>query len=72
MCNSRRIMTCSDKKVSVSQKNPFNITVSSVKRCLKKVIGNARLTFDELYLQVIVEVERTLTPGHLHTSQLTI
>ena len=33
--------------------------VGSVKRCLKKVVGNARLTFDEL-LTVIVEVEGTL------------
>ena len=31
----------------------------SVKRCLDKVIGNARLTFDEL-LTVLVEVEGTL------------
>ena len=33
--------------------------VGSVKRCLHKVIGNARLTFDEL-LSVLVEVEGTL------------
>ena len=33
--------------------------VGSVKRCLKKVIGNARLTFDELST-VLVEVEGTL------------
>ncbi|XP_046857689.1 LOW QUALITY PROTEIN: uncharacterized protein LOC124451107 [Xenia sp. Carnegie-2017] len=33
--------------------------VRSVKRCLKKVLGNARLTFDEL-LTVLVEVEATL------------
>lgn len=33
--------------------------VKSVKRCLKKVIGNARLSFDET-LTVLVEVEGTL------------
>eukprot|EP00731_Ephydatia_muelleri_P005954 Em0003g202a len=37
----------------------FERMVGSVKRCLKKVIGHARLTFDEL-LTVIVEVEGTL------------
>ena len=57
--------------------------VGSVKRCLKKVVGNTRLTFDEL-LTVIKEVEATpnsrpltyvaaddiqepLTPAHLLT-----
>lgn len=33
--------------------------MKSVKRCLRKVIGNARLTFDEM-LTVLVEVEGTL------------
>ena len=33
--------------------------IGSVKRCLHKVIGNARLTFDEL-LTILVEVEGTL------------
>ena len=33
--------------------------VGSVKRCLHKVIGNDRLTFDEL-LTILVEVEGTL------------
>ena len=33
--------------------------VQSVKRCLRKVLGNARLTFDEL-LTTLVEVEGTL------------
>ena len=33
----------------------FERMVESVKRCLHKVIGNARLTFDEL-LTVLVEV----------------
>ncbi|XP_046857876.1 uncharacterized protein LOC124451299 [Xenia sp. Carnegie-2017] len=37
----------------------FERMVRSVKRCLKKVLGNARLTFDEL-LTVLVEVEATL------------
>ena len=37
----------------------FERMVGSVKRCLKKVIGHARLTFDEL-LTVIVEVEGSL------------
>ena len=38
----------------------FERMVGSVKRCLQKVIGNARLTFDEL-LTVLVEVEGTLS-----------
>ena len=33
--------------------------VGCVKRCLRKVLGNARLTFDELFT-VLVEVEGTL------------
>ena len=33
--------------------------MKSVKQCLKKVIGNARLSFDEM-LTVLVEVEGTL------------
>ena len=33
--------------------------VGSVKRCLRKVLGNARLSFDEL-LTVLTEVEATL------------
>lgn len=33
--------------------------VGSTKRCLRKVLGNARLSFDEL-LTVVVEVEGTL------------
>lgn len=33
--------------------------VQSVKRCLRKVLGNARLSFDEM-LTVLVEVEGTL------------
>ena len=37
----------------------FERMVGSVKRCLNKVIGNARLTYDEL-LTVLVEVESTL------------
>ncbi|XP_046854266.1 uncharacterized protein LOC124447403 [Xenia sp. Carnegie-2017] len=37
----------------------FERMVRSVKRCLKKVLGNARLTFDEL-LTILVEVEATL------------
>ena len=37
----------------------FERMVGSVKACLRKVIGNAQLTFDEL-LTVIVEVEGTL------------
>ena len=37
----------------------FERMVGSVKRCLRKVLGNARLTFDEL-LTALVEVEGTL------------
>ena len=37
----------------------FERMVDSVKRCLRKVLGNARLTFDEL-LTALVEVEGTL------------
>ena len=33
--------------------------VGCVKRCLRKVLGNARLTFDELFT-VLIEVEGTL------------
>ena len=33
--------------------------VRSVKRCLRKVLGNAKLTFDELNT-VLVELEGTL------------
>lgn len=33
--------------------------VQCVKRCLKKILGNARLTFDEL-LTTVVEVKGTL------------
>ena len=33
--------------------------MKSIKKCLKKVIGNARLSFDEM-LTVLVEVEGTL------------
>ena len=34
----------------------FKKMVRCVKRCLKKVLGNARLTFDEL-LTTVVEIE---------------
>ena len=37
----------------------FERMVGCVKRCLRKVLGNARLTFDELFT-VLVEVEGTL------------
>ena len=37
----------------------FERMVGSVKRCLKKVLGNGRLTYDEL-LSVLTEVEVTL------------
>ena len=37
----------------------FESMVGCVKRCLKKVLGNARLTYDEL-LTVLTEVEATL------------
>ena len=37
----------------------FEQMVPSTKRCLKKIIGNSRLTFDELYTAVI-EVESML------------
>ena len=37
----------------------FERMVGSVKACLRKVLGNARLSFDEL-LTVLVEVEGTL------------
>ena len=37
----------------------FEIMVGSVKRCLRKVLGNARLTYDEL-LTILVEIEGTL------------
>ena len=37
----------------------FERMVKCVKRCLKKVIGNARLFFDDM-LTVLVEVEGTL------------
>ena len=39
----------------------FQRIVRCVKRCLKKVLGNARFTFDEL-LTTVVEIEGTL--GH--------
>ncbi|XP_065060575.1 uncharacterized protein LOC135687848 [Rhopilema esculentum] len=37
----------------------FEKLVGSVKRCLRKVLGNAKLTFDELHT-VLLEVEATL------------
>ena len=37
----------------------FERMVGCVKRCLRKVLGNARLTFDELFT-VLIEVEGTL------------
>ena len=37
----------------------FERMVGCVKRCLRKVLGNAGLTFDELFT-VLVEVEETL------------
>ena len=37
----------------------FEQMVGGVKRCLRKVLGNARLTMDEL-LTVLLEVEATL------------
>ena len=37
----------------------FERLVRSVKRCLKKVLGNARLTFSKL-LTTVVEIEGTL------------
>ena len=37
----------------------FERLIRSVKNCLKKVVGNARLTMDELSM-VIVEVEAVL------------
>ena len=42
----------------------FERMVGSVKRCLHKVIGNTRLTFNEL-LTVLVEVEGTLNSRSL-------
>ena len=45
----------------------FERMVASVKSCLRKVIGNAKLTFDELH--TVLETSRTpeyvLTPSHL-------
>ena len=37
----------------------FECLVRSVKRCLRKVLGNSRLTFDELYT-VLIEIQATL------------
>ena len=37
----------------------FEIMVGSVKRCLRKALGNSRLSKDEL-LTVLVEIEETL------------
>ena len=37
----------------------FERMVGCVKRCLRKVLGNARLTFDKLFT-VLIEVEGTL------------
>ena len=37
----------------------FEKMVGSVKRCLRKILGNAKLTFDEL-LTVLIEIEGTL------------
>ena len=37
----------------------FERMVGFVKRCLRKVLGNARLTFDKLFT-VLIEVEGTL------------
>ena len=37
----------------------FERMVGSVKSCLRKVLGNARLTFDEMHT-VLVEIEGTL------------
>ena len=37
----------------------FERMIKSVKQCLKKLIGNARLSFDEM-LTILVEVEGTL------------
>ena len=37
----------------------FERMVGTVKRCLKRVLGNARLTFDEL-ITVLLEIEQTV------------
>ena len=49
-----------------SGKEPFYFErlVGSVKRCLKKVLGNARLKLDELRT-VLIEVGGTLNPRQL-------
>ena len=44
----------------------FERMVQSTKRCLRKVIGRAKLKYEEL-LTVIIEVEAIVNPDHYRT-----
>ena len=56
---NRRIQWCFNLERAPWWRGFFERLIGSVKRCLRKVLGNARLSFDEL-LTVMSEVEATL------------
>ena len=56
---NRRIQWCFNLERAPWWGGFFEMLIGIVKRCLRKVLGNARLSFDEL-LTVMSEVEATL------------